>query len=180
MSMIPDYVLLVSEAHFVLKNTQEWQDRQNNIEIQFTYEPQIPTIDTFTELIFSIQNISNGEHVENLTGRLVVTNGQRLFKFENINIPDGHFSVKYIFPGDGTHQVLLRLDMSNKLNIPSSFDVSVPHQSPPSILDPFPASPGRTNDDLSKSISKIVAILLPADAITVLLITISRITKKNY
>jgi hypothetical protein len=113
--MIQDHVLLVSEAHFVLKNTQGWRDRQKNIEIKFTHEPQIPIIDTFTELMLSIQNISNGEHVENLTGGLVVTNGQRLFKFENIIIHGGHFLVKYIFPDDGTHQVLLRLDMSNEL-----------------------------------------------------------------
>ena len=49
-----------------------------------------------------------------------------------------------------------------------------PHQSPPSILDPFPSSPGTSNDNLGIWISKILAILLPAAAITVLVITIKR------
>ncbi len=172
-------VFPISEAHFVGNNTQVWENRQNNIEIQFAYEPQLPIIDMFTELKFSIQNTSSSEHFENLTARIVVTNGQRLFKFENISIPAGHFSVKYIFPDDGTHQVLLRLDMSDELKIPASFNVFVPHQSPPSILDPFPISPGRNDEDLGIFISKILAILLPTIAIIVLVITIKRKPKKN-
>jgi hypothetical protein len=172
-------VLLVSEAHFVGNNTQVWQNRKNSIEIQFAYEPQLPIIDTFTELKFSVQNTSSNEHFENLTARVVVTNGQRLFKFENISVPGGHFSVKYIFPDDGTHQVLLRLDMSDDLKMLASFNVFVPHQSPPSILDPFPASPGISGDDLGISISKILAILLPAFAILVLIITIKKKPKKD-
>jgi hypothetical protein len=60
------------------------------------YEPRRPVIDDFTELIFSVENLSSGAHIDNLTGRVVVTNGQRLFKFENIRIPDGDFSVKYM------------------------------------------------------------------------------------
>ena len=74
---------------------------------------------------------------EDLTGRVTVTNGQRLFKFQNISIPNGDFSVKYLFPYDGTHQVLLRLEGKNKLNEIASFNVFVPHQGPPSVLDPF-------------------------------------------
>ena len=179
MNTVLNNVFLVSEAHLVGNNTQVWQNRQNNIEIQFAYEPQLPIIDMFTELKFSIQNTSSSEHLENLTARVVVTNGQRLFKFQNISIPAGHFSVKYIFPDDGTHQVLLRLDRSDELKIPASFNVFVPHQSPPSILDPFPVSPGIPGEDLGISISKILAILLPIIATIVLVITIKKKPKKN-
>lgn len=173
--------LLSSEAHFVAKNTQQWESKQSNVLIQFAYEPERPIIDTFTELKFNIQNLSTGQHLENLTGRVVVTNGQRLFKFENISIPAGHFSVKYIFPDDGTHQVLLRLDRGNDFKIPASFDVFVPHQSPPSILDPFPSSSGTgtSNDDLGMWISKILAILLPASAIAALIIILKKKPKKH-
>lgn len=173
--------LLSSEAHFVAKNTQQWESKQGNVLIQFAYEPERPIIDTFTELKFNIQNLSTGQHLENLTGRVVVTNGQRLFKFENISIPAGHFSVKYIFPDDGTHQVLLRLDRGNDFKIPASFDVFVPHQSPPSILDPFPSSSGTgtSNDDLGMWISKILAILLPASAIAALIIILKKKPKKH-
>ena len=49
--------------------------------------------------------------------RVVVTNGQRLFKFENITVPIGDFSVKYIFTDDGTHQVILRVDSNHLENL---------------------------------------------------------------
>ena len=80
-----------------------------------------------------MQNLKTGEHIKDFTARVVVTNGQRLFKFENITVPNGDFSVKYIFPDDGTHQVILRVD-SNHLVELASFQVFVPHQSPPSLL----------------------------------------------
>jgi hypothetical protein len=174
----PGILLHFSQADFDVQNVQEWQNKEDDLLIQFAYEPQMPIIDTFTELKFNIQTLSTGEHVENLAARVVVTNGQRLFKFENISIPTGHFSVKYIFPDDGTHQVLLRLDKDNDLKIPASFNVFVPHQSPPSILDPFPSSPGRSNDDLGVLISKILAILLPATAIATLVIMLKKMSKR--
>jgi hypothetical protein len=100
-------------AHMPVNNIsriQEWTDSYNGISTQFVYEPERPIIDTFTELKFSIQNTTTGNHIsdtEDAIARVVVTNGQRLFKFENISVgDDGHFSVKYLFPDDGTHQVL--------------------------------------------------------------------------
>ena len=66
--------------------------------------------------------------------QVTVTNCQRLFKFQNISAQNGDFSVDYIFPDDGTHQVLLRLDKNDSINV-ASFNVFVPHQSPPSLLD---------------------------------------------
>jgi hypothetical protein len=99
--------------------------------------------------------------------------------FGNISIPAGHFSVKYIFPDDGTHQVPLTLDKGNDFKIPASFDVFVPHQSPPSILDPFPSSPGTTNGDLGIWISKILAISVPVTAITAIIIILKKKPKKH-
>jgi len=142
-------------AHMPVSNTsriQEWTDSYNGISTQFVYEPEKPIIDTFTELKFSIQNTTTGDHIyisdnEDATARVVVTNGQRLFKFENISVgEDGHFSVKYLFPEDGTHQVITRLD-TNDSSTASSFNVFVPHQAPPSILNPFPSSPTTASDN---------------------------------
>jgi hypothetical protein len=76
---------------------QTWISQKYNILIQFTYEPEVPLIDEFTQLIFSVQNLSSGQHIANLAGRVVVTSGQRLLKFEKIGIPDGDFSVRYLF-----------------------------------------------------------------------------------
>lgn len=178
MTLISGNFFLLSEAHLVGEPIQQWQSKQHNVLIQFAYDPEKPIIDKFTELKFNIQNTSTGEHIENLTGRIVVTNGQRLFKFENISVSNGHFSVKYIFPDDGTHQVLLRLDKSNDFKIPASFNVFVPHQSPPSILDPFPSSPRASNDDLGIWISKILAVLLPVAAVTALVIILKKKSRR--
>jgi len=49
-------------------------------------------------------------------------------------VQNGDFTVDYLFPDDGTHQVLLRLDRNDSINL-ASFQVFVPHQSPPSLLD---------------------------------------------
>ena len=134
-------------AHMPISNTsriQEWIDPYNGVSILFNYEPEKPIIDIFTELNFSIQNTTTGNHLsdtDNAKVRVVVTNGQRLFIFENITVGDnGHFSVKYLFPDDGTHQVISRID-TNDSSTASSFNVFVPHQAPPTILNPFPSSP---------------------------------------
>ena len=124
----------ISYAHLPDGKVQEWKNVKDNVKVQFAYLPDKPIIDTFTALNFSVQNLKTGEHIKDFTARVVVTNGQRLFKFENITVPNGDFSVKYIFPDDGTHQVILRVD-SNHLVELASFQVFVPHQSPPSLLN---------------------------------------------
>ena len=151
-------------AHMPVSNTsriQEWTDPYNGISTKFVYEPEKPVIDTFTELKFSIQNIATGNHIsdtDNAKARVVITNGQRLFKFENITVGDnGHFSVKYLFPDDGTHQVITRLD-TNDSSTASSFNVFVPHQGPPSMLNPLPSSP-TTGSDNNQQISSTVILI---------------------
>ena len=151
-------------AHMPVSNTsriQEWTDPYNGISTQFVYEPEKPVIDTFTELKFSIQNIATGNHISDIDSakaRVVITNGQRLFKFENITVGDnGHFSVKYLFPDDGTHQVITRLD-TNDSSTASSFNVFVPHQGPPSMLNPLPSSP-TTGSDNNQQISSTVILI---------------------
>jgi hypothetical protein len=87
-----------------LNKTQEWVSQ--SVKILFTYQPERPIIDTFTKLQFSVINLTDNENLKEFNARVVVTNGQRLFKFENISVTNGDFSVEYIFPDDGTHQVL--------------------------------------------------------------------------
>ncbi|MGB8643390.1 MAG: hypothetical protein WCD28_14010 [Nitrososphaeraceae archaeon] len=103
--------------------------------------------------------------------RVVVTNGQRLFKFENITVPDGNFSVEYIFPDDGTHQVLTRMDKESAIWVLASFNVFVPHQAPPSILNPFPIPPGsELGENPGILLSIILAIMLPAAGVLGLIV----------
>lgn len=124
-----------SYAHVVdSKKIQVWKIPDKNLRIQFGYKPEKPIIDTFTNLQFSVTALQTDEHIKDLVAQVTVTNGQRLFKFQNISAQNGDFSVDYIFPDDGTHQVLLRLDKNDSINV-ASFNVFVPHQSPPSLLD---------------------------------------------
>jgi hypothetical protein len=169
-------------AHLSIDNnrTQQWISQKDGIKILFTYEPEKPIIDTFTELKFSVLNLTSSEHLKDFMARVVVTNGQRLFKFENITVADGDFSVKYIFPDDGTHQIVTRISKETSVLTLASFNVFVPHQSPPSILNPFPASsPVVGIDDSRVLINRIVvAILLPV-AITVVLVFMLRRGKSS-
>ena len=116
--------------------------------------------------------------MKDFVAKVVVTNGQRLFKFENITVTNGDFSVKYIFPDDGTHQVILRVDSKHLVEL-ASFQVFVPHQSPPSILNPFPSSPGTSDSYLGNLASKILAIALPIAAVTALIIMIKKKPKRH-
>ena len=145
-----------------LNKTQEWSSQGDGVKILFTYQPERPIIDTFTKLEFSVINSTNNEKLKDFDARVVVTNGQRLFKFENISVPNGDFSVEYIFPDDGTHQVLTRIDKGTSVRVLSSFNVFVPHQAPPSILNPFPSPPGtESGEDPGILLSKILAIAFP-------------------
>src|ERR671910_3142277 len=147
-----------------LNKTQEWISEKDNIKILFTYQPERPIIDTFTRLEFSVINLTSNENLKDFDARVVVTlpDGQRLFRFENITVPDGDFSVEYIFPDDGTHQVLARIDKGTSVRGLASFNVFVPHQAPPSILNPFPTPPGtELSDNPGILLSMILAIVVP-------------------
>jgi hypothetical protein len=168
--LLNQVIITFSYAHIDKPEGQEWIDKNRNIKIQFDYEPNIPIIDTFTELQFSVQDLETGEHIKDFDARAVVTNGQRLFKFENITVADGDFSVKYLFPDDGTHQVLTRINTNNSILL-ASFSVFVPHQSPPSLLNPFPNTPGQQNDNeyLTNIIITIV-ILIAVSTLTIIML----------
>ena len=167
-----------------LNKTQEWTSQKDGLKILFAYEPERPIIDTFTKLEFRVINLTSSENLKDFDARVVVTNGQRLFKFENITVSDGYFSVEYIFPDDGTHQVLTRIDKGVSAGVLASFNVFVPHQAPPSILNPFPTSPGsESGDDTGIILSKILAILLPivgALGLTIMLKMGKGKSRENY
>jgi hypothetical protein len=149
-----------------LNRTQEWISERDNVKILFTYQPERPIIDTFTKLEFRVINLTSNENLKDFDARVVVTNGQRLFKFENITVPDGDFSVEYIFPDDGTHQVLSRIDKGTPVLVLASFNVFVPHQAPPSILNPFNIPPGtEIGDNPGILLSIILAIILPISGV---------------
>ena len=56
----------LSYAHLYGNRTQEWINNRDGIKIQFTYQPEKPIIDTFTELKFSVQNLTTSDHLKDL------------------------------------------------------------------------------------------------------------------
>ena len=140
-----------------LNETQEWVSQKDAVKILFTHQPERPIIDTFTKLEFSVINMTNNENLEDFDARVVVTNGQRLFKFENITVRDGDFSVEYIFPDDGTHQVITRIDKGADVQVLASFNVFVPHQALPSLLNPFPNASASEIESLMRVLTIVIS-----------------------
>ena len=160
-----------------LNRTQEWISEKDNIKILFTYQPERPIIDTFTRLEFSVINLTSNENLKDFDARVVVTlpDGQRLFRFENITVPDGDFSVEYIFPDDGTHQVLARIDKGTSVRGLASFNVFVPHQAPPSLLNPFPdAAPEEI-----ESITRVLIIVISFSIIVIVVFILRKGKRKK-
>ena len=158
-----------------LNETQEWISEKDDVKILFTYQPERPIIDTFTKLEFSAINLTNNESLKDFDARVVVTNGQRLFKFENITVPNGDFSVEYIFPDDGTHQVLTRIDKGMSVRVLASFNVFVPHQAPPSLLNPYP----NASANEIESITRIFVVLISFSVIIAVVIILRKGKRKN-
>ena len=146
-----------SDVTSPLNETQEWVSQKDAVKILFAYQPERPIIDTFTKLEFSIINMTNNENLKDFDARVVVTNGQRLFKFENITVQDGDFLVEYIFPDDGTHQVITRIDKGADVQVLASFNVFVPHQAPPSLLNPFPNASANEIESLMRVLTIIIS-----------------------
>ena len=88
-----------SSAHIIdSTRIQEQKNVKNNVDIKFSYIPEKPIIDTFTKLEFSVTDLKTGEHLQDFTARVTVTNGQRLFKFQNISVEDGDFFRRLYIP----------------------------------------------------------------------------------
>jgi hypothetical protein len=112
-------------------NIQSWTDPEQNLKIQFTYQPQKPVIDQPTELKFTVQNLNTGQYLKNLVANVLVTDnasGQyRNYKFNNIVVPNGQFSVHYLFPDVGLYEVVTRISAKDIAAL-APFKVVVPMQ----------------------------------------------------
>ena len=104
---------------------QEIIDQYDKIKVQFGYDPENININTLIDLKFSVLNLTTEEHIKNFLARVVVIAGPEVFRFDNIKVNDGDFSVKHSFANYGTHQVILRVDTNSSITS-ASFDVDIP------------------------------------------------------
>jgi hypothetical protein len=170
------YVSLVIDniyAHFPQDNksapVQEWKDQQNNMKIQFSYNPDRPLIYAPTELKFSIQDVNTGNHIKDLTTYITIIKDDKIFfKFNDVAIENGDLSIKVRFSEDGNYQVINQVRSADNIAIVlASFNILVP-------LQPL----GKFNaDTLSSSLIPAGLLAFSLSALVIVLIIIS--TKKE-
>jgi len=166
-------------AHLTGPKVQDWVDKENSLKIQFAYEPESPIIDANTTLKFSVQDL-NGNHIKDLVVTVTVTDVyQRIFKFNNITVADGDFSVHYLFPDYGTFKILARINTATSINV-GSFDVLVPPQAPPGLVNSPPTSTGGTGDNTMIVLTAAAVLAGVAGSVAFLLITKRKRREKLY
>lgn len=123
----------ISYAHIPQDNTivvQERKNIQNNVKIQFSYTPKKPLLYTDTDLIFSIQDLTNGNHIKDLIASITITKNDRIFfKFNDLEIQNGDLSLEVQFLEDGNYQVISQIRSAESIAIAlASFNIHVPLQ----------------------------------------------------
>jgi len=118
-------------VNFKVNDPQIWTNAEQNLKIQFSYQPQKPMLDQPTELKFLIENLKTGNYLKNVVANILVTynsSGQFAnFKFSNITVPNGQFSVKYLFQDTGIFEIITRIS-GNGIAALAPFKVIVPPQ----------------------------------------------------
>lgn len=159
---------------------QEIVDQYDKIKVQFAYDQEKIKINTLTDLKFSVLNSTTEEHIKNFLARIVVTEGSEVFRFDNIKVNDGDFSVKHSFANYGTHQVILRVDTNSSITS-ASFDVIIP--SSQSSSSPFPMGSVKSNLDNDKNTQNFTTFLIIGVGLTIsigMTIILLSILKKNW
>ena len=157
---------------------QEIIDQNDNIKVQFGYEPDKISINNLTNLKFSILNSTTEEHIKNLLSRIVVTDGVEVFNYNNIRVNDGDFSINHTFTNYGNHQILLRVDTNSSI-ISASFNVIIPFSESslsPSFL-PNSVEPNMINESSELTTYLIIGIGF-AVSIGIAIILLSILKKK--
>jgi hypothetical protein len=156
-------------------------DQDDNIKVQFAYEPEKININTLTNLKFSVLNSTTNEHIKNFIARVVVTEGAELFRFDNITVNDGDFSLKHSFANYGNHQVFLRVDTNSSIT-PVAFDVNIPSyqstSSSPFLVDSVKSNVDNDNKSTSFATYLIIGVGV-AVSIGITIILLSILKKKK-
>jgi hypothetical protein len=183
LSIIINHILLVSITILVCLNAnnsyahipqdtktiapvQEWKNTQDNVKIQFSYIPEKPLVFTETDLIFSIQDPTTGNHIEDLIASIAIIKNDRVsFKFDDIGIQNGDLSLKVRFLEDGYFHVISQIRSKDNIGLAlASFDIYVP-------LQPF----GKFNvDSLVSSLIPAALVAISLSAVVIALILILR------
>lgn len=121
-------------ANLIVKNPQVWTNVEQNIKVQFKYQPQSPVLDQPTQLKFVVQNLKTGQFIKNLHANILVTHNASgqfgNYRFRNITVSNGQFSVIYRFQDTGIFEIITRVSAPD-VAVLAPFRVIVP-------LQPYP------------------------------------------
>jgi methionine-rich copper-binding protein CopC len=161
----------ITQENKTAASVQEWKNIQDNVKIQFSYIPERPLVYTATELIFSTQDLTTGNHIKDLIASITITKNDKIsFKFNDVNIQNGDLSLRVRFVEDGNYQVISQISSRDNIAIAlASFDIYVP-------LQPF----GKFNaDSLISSLIPAGSVAISLSAIVIALILILRKREKS-
>ena len=109
---------------YLAPQVQEWSDTYNNVKIQFVHDPENPIVNVLTELKFSIQNLTTGQHIKDFKARITIVDGKdNIIKFGTIFVADGDFNLKYLFPNNDTRELIIRIDKDPFVHVLALFTV---------------------------------------------------------
>ena len=132
--MLNTQTSLAQTANLTVRNPQVWTNVEQNVKVQFTYQPQSPVLDQPTQLKFVVQNLKTGQFMKNLHANILVTHNASgqfgNFRFGNITVPSGQFSVIYRFQDTGIFEIITRVSAPD-VEVLAPFKVIVP-------LQPYP------------------------------------------
>lgn len=112
-------------------NVQVFENKKYDVKIEFTTDPNRPTISNYTMLEFSVQHL-DGRPIKNFIAHVteftpssnLTFTGSQYYQFNPINVTNGNFSVQYFFPSSGLYRILLHLE-PNGILIDAPFNVFV-------------------------------------------------------
>ena len=110
---------------------QMYENKNYDIRIEFTTEPNQPTMSNYTTLNFSVTHL-DGTPVKNFVANLteftpssnLTFAGSQYYRFSPINVTNGNFSTHYFFPSSGLYRILLTIAPNGAL-VDAPFSVFV-------------------------------------------------------
>ena len=114
---IPLYTIQVY-GQVSANEVKTWVDKENNIKILLQTRPEQPIVGAPSVLRFAVQNLQTGKPVAHLLAHVVIlganiTNQEATFQLTNIFAVDGDFSIKVIFPDEGSYQIITKITSSS-------------------------------------------------------------------
>lgn len=111
-------------------SNQEWIDKQSNTKVSFSYSPNIPTVERFTELKFNVEGLNSGTRLKDLSAKLTLIDTlqqkqQSPIASYSLSAPEGYFSIKYRFPHEGTYQIIVKVNSKYSALTLASFKIFI-------------------------------------------------------